>query len=272
MYIYEILNTKNNKRYVGQTYRQNVTIRWSEHKTNLRKNKHTNYKLQNAWNKYGETVFVFNVIKECSNIKELNDLEEQYVQLNVDGYNLIGGGSNRVWSSESRRKLSKSKTGRPNGQKGTKRQPLTTERKIEISLQKKQEGYPDVVDPNGNVYSVYNVREFSKRNGLWFSGVRTLFNTDGQCFHYKGWRLATSDTIGVKFSYENYNKSKKISKGRKPTGFPNVINPNGQILIIDGTLTEFCKKHNLNIGNVSCLINGKKKSYKGWTLSTLMEN
>lgn len=272
MVIYEIVNTKNNKRYIGQTHRKDVTLRWNEHKRKLRLNKHSNSRLQNAWNKYGEVKFVFNVIQQCSGADELNALEEYYVRLNADGYNLIGGGNNRVWSDESRVKLSKSKAGKPNGQKGTKRHSFSIERKMKLSLQKKPEGYPMLVDSNGNVYTVYNVKEFSKKHGLWFSGVQSLFSSHRPCFHYKGWRLATPDTIGIEFSYENYNKSKKISNGRRPTGFPNVINPSGQICIIDGTLTEFCRVHSLNVGNVSCLINGKKKSYKGWTVSTLREN
>jgi group I intron endonuclease len=266
MFIYEILNTKNNKKYIGQTSRSNIEIRWNEHKINLRRNKHANSKLQNAWNKYGEDAFNFCIVTQCTSLEELNKLEEQYVLNNTFGYNLQGGGKNKTMSLESRRKLSRTKRGKPNGQKGTKRGPMSEQQKIQLIKRTRPAGYSDVVDPMGNVHHVRSVKEFSRQHNLVFSGVATLFSTR-PCFHYKGWRIATPETIGVPFDLSGYSKALSISKGRRTKKFPTLKNPQGTIYKIEGTLTEFCKTYQLNIGNVSDLINNKKSIYKGWTVA-----
>lgn len=56
--------------YIGQS--QNIESRFKEHINLLNKNKHTNYKVQNAFNSYGLPKLI--IIEECS-INLLNDLE-----------------------------------------------------------------------------------------------------------------------------------------------------------------------------------------------------
>ena len=52
--IYKIVNKVNGKYYVGSS-NDVLKTRFYEHKRLLTKNKHFNVKLQNAWNKYGES-------------------------------------------------------------------------------------------------------------------------------------------------------------------------------------------------------------------------
>ena len=59
--IYKITNIVNDKIYVGQSIA--IKQRWSQHKAELRKNKHGNCHLQKAWNKYGEEKFKFSVLE-----------------------------------------------------------------------------------------------------------------------------------------------------------------------------------------------------------------
>ena len=61
--IYQIRNTKNQKRYVGLS--KNVFNRCSEHLYALRNGKHPNDYLQKAWNADAEA-FVFEIIEYCS--------------------------------------------------------------------------------------------------------------------------------------------------------------------------------------------------------------
>ncbi len=63
--IYQIRNILNDKRYIGSAIgKGGVLKRWNEHKRKLNTNKHHSIKLQNAWNKYGESAFVFELVQE----------------------------------------------------------------------------------------------------------------------------------------------------------------------------------------------------------------
>ena len=107
--IYKIENLVNGKIYIGQS--KHIKQRWSEHKKELRKNRHTNNYLQRAWNKYGEENFSHIILEECAE-DELDDREIYYINLYHSfesdiGYNLTnGGGRNRVISESTRKKLS----------------------------------------------------------------------------------------------------------------------------------------------------------------------
>lgn len=107
--IYKIENLVNGKVYVGQTI-QDFNKRKYAHLYELRAGKKGNRKLQNAWNKYGESNFVFSVIVECE-VQELNNLEVAYISLYDgynNGYNLTTGGQknfNYAHSATTKQKL-----------------------------------------------------------------------------------------------------------------------------------------------------------------------
>ena len=60
--VYKITNTKTDMIYIGQTAQ--FKKRQTDHKSRLRKKKHTNIQLQEDYNTYGEEAFVFEVIEE----------------------------------------------------------------------------------------------------------------------------------------------------------------------------------------------------------------
>jgi group I intron endonuclease len=61
--IYKITNLNDNKVYIGSSI--NVTKRQYKHFWMLRNNKHDNLHLQNSFNKFGESSFLFEVIQFC---------------------------------------------------------------------------------------------------------------------------------------------------------------------------------------------------------------
>lgn len=64
--VYQIKNLKTGKVYIGSAASQfGFAKRWDIHKSNLRLHKHCNQYLQRAWNKYGVSCFVFEILELC---------------------------------------------------------------------------------------------------------------------------------------------------------------------------------------------------------------
>ena len=120
--IYKIENLVNGKIYIGQS--KQIRQRWTEHKKELRHNRHRNEYLQRAWNKYGEDNFKHEILELCSE-EELDEKECYYINLyktfdNDNGYNLTsGGGRRKEYSKSTREKLKINGTGsnNPNSKK-----------------------------------------------------------------------------------------------------------------------------------------------------------
>lgn len=105
--IYKIQCTINKKVYIGQS--GDIKTRFRTHKNKLRKNKHDNQYLQNAYIKYGEESFKYEIIEVCN--KELLDVKEIYwinFYNSLDeyfGYNMQSGGHKNKNLAESTKKL-----------------------------------------------------------------------------------------------------------------------------------------------------------------------
>jgi group I intron endonuclease len=112
--IYKIFNTINRKFYIGSA--MNISKRWGEHLRALRKNKHPNKHLQNAWNFYGEDAFVFSVLEIC--FKSMLLIREQYyIDSLLPEYNILktaGSCFGLKHSPETRAKISDAGMGRKN--------------------------------------------------------------------------------------------------------------------------------------------------------------
>lgn len=103
--IYRIKNSINSKIYIGST--KNIEARWAKHKALLRHNKHQNAHLQNAWNKYGENAFIFEVIEECK-IEDLINREQFFIDSLNPEYNQTAIAGKVEMTPERRDRLSKS--------------------------------------------------------------------------------------------------------------------------------------------------------------------
>lgn len=114
--VYIIVNTKNNKMYIGSTV--NYHNRRLSHINGLRGNYHDNRLLQEDFNKYGEDAFKISVIKETYSEKERYELEETIIQKYrtfENGYNLTTDGRGRyIITEETREKMRKNTQGKNN--------------------------------------------------------------------------------------------------------------------------------------------------------------
>jgi len=132
--IYSITNKINNKKYIGST--TCFSRRKRTHLNLLRKNQHHSIKLQNSYNKYGESNFIFEVIEEVSNIEKLIEIEQIHIDKNKPDLNvtLIAGlnshiGLKRTESTKEKIRLANT---------GKKCSDETKEKLRNINLGKKQ--------------------------------------------------------------------------------------------------------------------------------------
>ena len=114
--IYQIKNKINNKKYIGSTRvtghkfpcRNGFFKRWTTHKNSLNNNSHRNYHLQNAWNKYGEQNFEFEILSLCPP-EYCFKLEQWFVDNLKPEYNIkliIQGRNSYKWTDEQRKNAS----------------------------------------------------------------------------------------------------------------------------------------------------------------------
>ena len=108
--IYSITNKINGKVYIGQS--KDIGGRMLEHIRDLESNRHVNWHLQRAYNKYGLENFEFNVVEMCDE-RKLTDRENYYIDkfktLNKHkGYNLKIAADRVIYSELTLKKMSKS--------------------------------------------------------------------------------------------------------------------------------------------------------------------
>lgn len=88
--IYLILNTVNNKKYVGSSIR--ISKRFKEHKQSLKKGIHVNSYLQHSYKKYGAESFKYSILEHCDDHELLARESKWCSDLNTHnsnfGYNL----------------------------------------------------------------------------------------------------------------------------------------------------------------------------------------
>jgi group I intron endonuclease len=105
--IYQIRNILTGDLYIGQSV--NLKQRKYSHFKDLKKNKHRNQRLQNVYNKYGDDVFVFEILLYCER-EFLTYYEQGMVDSLNPSYNIcrecVNSSKGRVVSLETRKKIS----------------------------------------------------------------------------------------------------------------------------------------------------------------------
>jgi hypothetical protein len=99
--IYCIEQKSTSKIYIGLT--TDYIRRKNEHLCELKRNKHYNQHLQNAWNKHGESDFNFSILKQIDGTQQ--DLKQAEIDLikeldstnKINGFNISKGGDTAKW-------------------------------------------------------------------------------------------------------------------------------------------------------------------------------
>ena len=154
--IYQIINTTNNKKYIGSS--KHLLRRWNTHKYQLSNQKHSNSKLQRAWNKHGEEAFEFSILEECE-IEHLILKEQHYLDTIKPEYNILKTAYSalghtlsdeskqkirekslgRTFSKETLQKMREAKLGKPSVRRGKK---LSPEHKEQLSIKMTGKKFP----------------------------------------------------------------------------------------------------------------------------------
>lgn len=113
--IYAIKNKEMNVSYIGSAVC--MKQRWKIHRTLLRGNRHHSAKLQNAWNKYGESSFLFVALAgiDKDNLIQVEQLWLDGANAVSEGYNINVAASSRQGmkhSDETKHKMSLVRKGR----------------------------------------------------------------------------------------------------------------------------------------------------------------
>jgi group I intron endonuclease len=221
--IYKIVNTVNNKYYVGSSKR--IFNRLADHIYTLRKNKHDNKHLQRSFNKYGEKCFQFSIVEEA-NANKILIIEQKYLDLiKNDGKNCYnmkfvaeGSDSGCMSLPEVRMKISQGKIGCKAYNKGI---PMSKNQKIKLSKVKIKntktsiDVYKDdgcfIENIRGAVpcYTKYNISE-----SMFFNVLR------GTRKSAKGYVFRRS---GVPYTKEEIEHVKRIKKQRSEITFVSAI-------------------------------------------------
>ena len=183
--IYGIKNKINNNVYVGKT-QMNFGDRWDSHRALLRENKHFNNHLQNAWNKYGESNFEFEILYEATINDDLDVLEKEYIaKYKNDGisYNISDGGDGGTNLGKHLSKETKNKIGNKNRKhmlgkkmsKATKKKMSLSqkERCSNMTLQEKEEYSKNISEyASGYQWSEESKNNFSKIQQIYPNGAK----------------------------------------------------------------------------------------------------
>lgn len=126
--IYKIQSIiKSDKIYIGSAV--HISNRWNWHLKDLRNNKHGNKKLQNHYNKYGESDLQFSILLGCEK-EDLVKIEQYFIDSYNPFFNICKIAGSRLGvkcSNETKEKMSISK-------KGIKLSPCTDEHRKNLSI------------------------------------------------------------------------------------------------------------------------------------------
>lgn len=242
--IYKISNILDDRKYIGSA--KNIHNRWRVHKCELRKNEHSNRKLQNWVNKYSINYLIFEVIEVCT--EEMLLIREQWYLDNVidwkNDWNICkvaGSSLGTKHSEESKAKMSQAHKGK-----------------------KCSQGTLDACSIPVAQYDLYGIfirkwssaKEASRNLDIHDNTINTC--RKGRCASAGGfmWKYYTTDD-----NIEPYNINNKKAV--------TLIDSDNNIIKKFDSVKEAAKQLNVSEGNIWSVCKGKRKHTKGYRFKYL---
>jgi group I intron endonuclease len=198
MVIYGIVNKINGKKYIGSAFV--FTRRKNKHLSELRRGVHHSSILQNAWNKYGEDNFEFQILEEIDEKQILIEREQWWLDNSEREYNICpiaGNCERRKHTEESKRKI---------GEYNKTKRVFTEETRKKISDSKK--GIKRDSSKWKNKKTGRSCYEYDK-NGIFIKEWSSIIEV---CHHYS---VSESTIRSVITTNYLFNKSKRFSFDKK---------------------------------------------------------
>lgn len=232
--VYKLLFS-NGAFYVGRS--ANIEKRFSTHKNDLKNNK-GNKKLLSTYLEVGLPISC-EILEECTSIEE-SLLREVYWIIKLDAINLglnISPGGEDILQGELNP-----------GSKYTNNQILSV-----LELIVKGVSLKEISENLGISYNV--VRDISAGSEhLWLKEQ-----------HPELYQLMLNQR-NIRKENSLANLTDKFRFKSKLSKYPDLVSPTGEVFSIGDNLSSFANKHGLHLGNLSSLINGRRKSCQKWKL------
>lgn len=295
--IYKIINTKNEKFYIGSTklFKQ----RANQHIAGLNAGKHHNKYLLNLWNKYEPDDFLFEVVEVVEGTTyERREVEQKYVDKFWGHPNFLNH-KKKVTKTQGPWSSTPEETKRKIGESSKKHWTPERRKKMSERLKDlwKDPEYREHMKAlqTGQKRSEQTKQKLSKqklgeKNPMWGGGF-TLEHRNKMSKAKKGKPLGPkSDETKQRISESrkgkgchpcSEEKKAKLSianKGKKPSFLSRkrskeanskeynviLIDPKGNKVILRKNAAEFCRKNELNPTGLWKLLCGRVKCHKGW--------
>jgi group I intron endonuclease len=276
--VYLIENTVNGKVYVGSS--KDIKKRWKDHKWFLSHNASPNKYLQSAWNKYGESAFVFTVLEVVKDISGLLDVEQKWIDVfrSADrqfGYNQapvagsnIGYKYNEEFSlkcSERNRRSWKDPESRVRRLEGLKNS-ITQERLKKIGERSK------AMWKDPDYREKWIAKRASPESRLKASQSMKDRWEDPEYRNRAEARLRLPEyraSVAKKTAevWKRPEHKERISKANSKYLYE-FTSPSGEKYICH-SLSLFCKQNGLGRSNLRLVLKGKRKHHKGWTVKII---
>jgi group I intron endonuclease len=231
--VYCIKNIINNNLYIGSS--KNLKLRYFNHKTKLKNNKHENKHLQNAWNLYGETKFTFELLEECPETI-LEKTEQKHIDEKNPKYNILKKAysvKGFFHSETTKKKISTRHSG-----------------KNHWNYSGEHTFFHPVI---GKIFC--DIHNLSNKYNLLLSAVYKLVK--GELHKHKNWiYCGKNKNISIAEIQNIYTRAVQKKKNIYALY-------NGKEKFI-GTIKEFSIKFNIKYSSIKHILNGKRKMAKLW--------
>lgn len=231
--VYQIRNSINGKVYIGST---TVTFkqRFEHHYYCLTHNKHKNRYLQNAWNKYGEDKFIFEILLNCTKeeclIKEqiyldaieykynINPLASGTPNLSKDVIKRRSESLKKFWSSKTSEERKKILGGKIPWNKGKKYKSTDHLKVPKTKTEKMLNARKKIIENVRNNMQAIEVFDKNwKSYGIWKNALEleTFSKTEDNNLPIKS-RFKGDDRMGIPVKHLQYVSIIKACRTNKP--------------------------------------------------------